>query len=493
MKIYEKPLIFVKRIKEAYEKDNGNFLNLIPKVMELNQDSTKKQVSIIDLALYQLFKDKLTEEADEERAELKLLKKYYYPSQIDLSLDITECSLDDLLNIHNCLEYSQKDEFLLIHYNEIGVWTNPYVSSTCDRWEIYDGFLAQCRSCIINLKTLNFTTLPFYKFRNLNESEDYQQEKIEKRLQKAKIIEWSDKLDGSMIQMRNINDDRFWKGIIVSTSGNINSKRANQLIDVLNFLKEHETYAKFTKDFSDYTCLFEWIHGNDPHIVQYDKSQWGLHLIGMRNIHNGELKTYHEVIGLAKEYQLPCTTIYSETLDSVLAKLNSFKCSEKEGYVLNIDGFLVKVKCDDFVGMVKVIQEAGSFNSIIRYVTSGTLDDMLSKIPQEYQKRVMEKVDKIYTFERTITEIVERFLHKIPKDYSRKEAMIYIRANVPKRLQRHVISMYLGQELDILVKHKNTECPSYIKESDIDNMYLYLKKFELVNVLNIIQKNKQAH
>lgn len=493
MQIYEKPLIFIQRIKEEYEKTNKKFIDLIPKVMELNSDIKRKQINILDLALYEIFKDKLIEIASEDRDELKLLKHYYYPTKINLSLDITECSLEDILNIHNCLEYSQKDEYLLIHYDEIGVWTNPYINSSYDRWKIYNGFLTECRSCIINLETLTFVTLPFYKFRNLNESEEYQQEKIEERIKKAKVIEWSDKLDGSMIQMRAIYDKRFWEGIIISTSGNINSARTNQLTDVLTYVNEQgKNYAKLAYDFPDYTCLYEWIHGNDPHVVQYDKSQWGLHLIGMRNIKNGHLKTYKEVIELANKYKLPCTTLYSETLESVLAKLKFFKCSEKEGYVLNIDGFLVKVKCDDFVGMIRIIQESASFNTIIRYVVHGTIDDMLAKIPEAYQDRVISKIDKIYAFEKTLSEIAQKFVNEIPKEASRKEAMLYISNEVPKKLRRYVIAMYLGTDLQILAKNKDTQCPSYIKESDIDKMYLYLERLKLVNALNSISINKQA-
>ena len=473
MKIFEKPLIFVKKVKELYEKTtNKAFLDLIPEVMEYNRkNQEKKLLSVVDLALYEVLKvENLLTEKKENIPMLKILSDYYEPKDINLFRRVEEFSLDDMVNIHNCLDFSQNEEYLLIHYNEIGVWINEFIPSTCDRWTIYDNFLTECRSVILDVKTMTIASLPFAKFRNMNEAEGYMQEEVEARIAKAKNIEFSNKLDGSMIQMKYLNDNRFWEGIIISTSGSINANKAYHLRDVLNYLNEHgEKIAKVVKDYADFTCLFEWIHGiNDPHIVQYDPSEWGLHLIGMRNVFTGELKTYREVIEIAQKYDIPCTDIYSETLSTILSTLRNFKSSEKEGYVLNVDGFLVKIKCDDFVGMVKLFQNFSSFNTIVQAVANETVDDMLSKIPKTYHPIVKEKVQRLYDFEKTLTEIINQYFEQIP-DGTKKDAMVFINEKVPKKLQKLVRFKYLNQELPIFVKFKDTSNPHYLKERELND------------------------
>jgi len=489
MKKFEKPLEYVKKIQSWYEKETGKtFFNLVEESNEWNKENQeKKQICCIDLALEELLDKILLKKSDEtilfakekELPLLSVMNRYYQPSKINLDAKIEELSIDDMVNLHNCLSYSQYDKYLLIHYNEIGIWTNSCIPRCSDRWNIYDEFLKECRSVILDLKTMKIISLPFAKFRNLNESEDYSLTIIQEKIKDAKLIEFADKLDGSFIQMRYIADKNLWNGILVSTSGSVNSFKNFHLQSVLKWLNKFgENYRKFCNEYSDYTCIFEWIHPTDKHIVSYDESQIGLHLVGMRNVKTGELKSYKEIITLANTFELQCTTLYSETLNSILSKLDDFESTEKEGWVLNIDGFLVKIKCNEFTEMFKIIQDSSSFNTILRCYTNNTLDDIIAKVPESCKDFIYEKVNKIVTSEQKFFNVIDKYTVQIPVNLNRKEVIDWIKKQVPKKLQPYVIAKYVGKSIEFLVRHKDTNCPSYLKEKEIDNWLEYLQKLE---------------
>lgn len=400
-------------------------------------------------------------------------------ADIDFSRDWKQMSLADMELFNSCLKYSLLDEFLLIHYDDTVMWRDWAKYGIEDVWGIYGGLLQECRSAVVNLDIMEYALLPYAKFRNLNESPEYSKEAVTERIARAgnAFVEFSDKLDGSMIQMRYLSDDRFWKGILVASSGSLYPQTSRQLADALAYLQTSGEQIREMVQAEPYlTFIFEWIDGkNDPHIVHYDEKDFGLYLVGLRDYENGSQWPYDRVIKTAEKFGVKHTRVYSMTLDEVMESLDKFSGAEKEGYVLNVDGFLVKIKCPDFVGLMKDAEASRSFNTIIRYVVSGTIDDYIAALPAGYRQDALEKVRKIRQYEQAVLSRVEAEFQKIPAGADRKTAMIRI-DEIPDGtgvIKGMVRARYLGKEVGILAKKKG-ESVQYLRESDIDR-YLGLE------------------
>ena len=215
--------IFAEAVKEICESQSSDNLYKFHQVHQSHQPQQPQQSSVI------------IDKADK--------------ADIDPNRNWSNLSLADILAFSKCLKYSLRDEFLLIRYEENEIWGNSAFRNVTDIWSIYDGLLQECRSAVINLDTIEYVLLPFAKFRNLNESPEYSIEAVKNRIEAAQTVEFSEKLDGSFMQMRFLGDSRFQDGIIVSSSGTLNPEKSRQLADVLKFLRaERAEGAKETEE-----------------------------------------------------------------------------------------------------------------------------------------------------------------------------------------------------------------------------------------------------
>lgn len=277
----------------------------------------------------------------------------------------------------------QYKEFLLLHYNFI----NQFDGNPDDFWDMYDGLYMECRSVVIDTKNNCLALVPFRKFRNLNEGKGCMLADIQERLKKAKHVEISEKLDGSMMSAR------WYDGkLLMASSQALNPGTSWRLADAIRMFYEDLHYTEMLMSNPEKTFIFEYISKKDAHVVQYD--QEGLFLIGMRCVDDvftgigGMEFSYKSVIEIAQKYRIPATKTFDKTLDQVLTELDDKKANEAEGFVVDIDGFKVKVKYNDYVSMHKMLTKLGSVNCIIRAIADDTYDDLLSKIPEAYRKRI---------------------------------------------------------------------------------------------------------
>ena len=249
----------------------------------------------------------------------------------------------DLLS---CLELNQYKNFLFLSY---GRYSNIYDGETeKDLWERYDGFYRECRSIVIDIIKDSIVLCPFRKFFNINELEETSLENIKSRIEKAYTIEFSNKLDGSM-QSATWHDNK----IIMVGSQAINLENSWRLQDGYRMIMKLPGYEKMLKEHIGITFIFEYISLKDAHVVKYKKEQEGLYLIGMRMNKTGNELPYHTVITIANIYGIPTTNIFDKTLDQVMNELDDKSSDEAEGFVINIDGYKVKVKYNDYVHIHK--------------------------------------------------------------------------------------------------------------------------------------------
>lgn len=377
---------------------------------------------------------------------------------------IAELNDELYLSMFEPIQTSQNGELVLVRYGEYSdVFGGESEIVYGEFWDRFDNFYRECRSIVINVVSDEIAILPFNKFFNINELDETNIDVVKERMLNAKSIEITDKLDGSMQCARFYNNK-----IIMSGSKSLSVNDSWRLADGYKMLTTNENYVQMLTENPDLTFIFEYLSYEDSHVVIYSEDDYGLHLIGVRNTITGELYSYNVMLDYAKKYNVKTTTLFvDKTLDEIMDSLDDYKSNEKEGFVLNIDNFMVKIKYNDYVAMHKILSQISSINLIIKAIGDGIFDDFISKIPTSYRQRVLDVAKKIFKYISLINADIEKYYNQtIELEFVEK--MKYIQQNVPKSLQWMIISKVKGNEIDV-IKRKSG---NYIKIKEIENFLL---------------------
>ena len=357
------------------------------------------------------------------------------------------------------LQLIEHNGLLLIRYgNYADVFGGEDDVTPEEFWDKYDGFYLECRSVVIDIAGNCLSITPFKKFRNLDECEETSLENISKRIKDAKCVEFSDKLDGSMQAARYYNNN-----IIMCGSTSLNPESSWRLKHGYYMLSNRAGYTDLIMDNPSLTFIFEYISMKDAHVVVYSKEQEGLYLIGIRNSVTGEEYSYADVNVYAEKYGVLSTKVFNKTLDEVINELDAKKSNEAEGFVVNIDGYKVKIKYNDYVNMHRVMSEISSVNLVIKNIADGTFDDMISKVPKAYKNRVMKTANIVFKYIHDTELKINEYFDKAPKD-DKKEFMLCVETNVPNKIKAFVRERYYGKEYN-LIKSKSGR---YLKINEME-------------------------
>lgn len=394
---------------------------------------------------------------------MKIKEDYYnkfHDNEKDFKVWLEKLNNKKYNDIFNSLQTNQKDNYLLIRYGIAEMQEGM--------WEDENSIYRECRSLVIDLEKEEIVTCPFRKFFNLNEVKENNIDTIKKDIEKAKIFEITNKLDGSMQCARWYNNNIFMNGSMALDKNA--SFRLEEGISMLN-----DNYKRMIKENQDYTFIFEYISLKDVHVVLYNKSQEGLYLIGIRNCYTGEELSYANIKRFSKKYNVPMTNIESISFGEMLSQMKTYKSSDKEGWVLNIDGHKVKVKCDDYVQLHRILDKYASVNVIIKNIADDKFDDMMSKIPDNYKDRILSIANKIIEYRDNTLNRIDKYYKLAPKE-SRKEFMIWVTNNCPKSIQGYVRNIYLNKPNNVLMKGY---C-GYKKLKDMDIADSFSELFESI-------------
>ncbi len=351
------------------------------------------------------------------------------------------------------LQINQWNEFILIRYGleemQRGMWE--------DKNSIY----RECRSIVLDIKNETLVLTPFRKFFNLNEVEENQLDNVQKEINQAKAIEITNKLDGSMQNARWYNNQIFMTGSMA-----LNPEKSWRLKDGYSRLTDN--HKQIIKQNPQYTFIFEYISLKDSHVVLYKKEQEGLYLLKMRNTCTGEQLSYNKTLEYADKYNVPMTKIENRSFAEILQLSKVLKSNEKEGWVLDIDGHMIKLKCDDYIQLHRLLDKISSINVIIKNIADNKYDDMISKVPDSYKPRVEKIANYIFNYKNKINKQINKYYDIAPKQ-DKKEFMIWVSKNTPKEIQGYIRSMYLGKEVNVL---KTTNRYKRLNEIGIDKSYL---------------------
>lgn len=357
------------------------------------------------------------------------------------------------------LELNQRGGYILIRYGKFSsAGDGQYEITVEDLWNADNGFFLECRSVVIDLEAEAIVIAPFRKFRNLNECPENDIKIVTEEIKNARTVEITNKLDGSMQCLRWYNGDYFMTG-----SQALDPDKSWRLADGISRLTNK--YKVMAKENENLTFIFEYISLADAHVVKYTKEQEGLYLIGIRDVYTGRQYSYKEISDFATKYDIPMTEIFDKTFDEVLNDIRTIKSDDMEGFVVNIDGHMIKVKGDDYVQIHKVLSKISSINLIIKSIAEDTIDDLYSKVPAAYKPRVrtVEKIVRKYISDMELE--VNDWYAKAPKA-DRKEFMIWIDNNIPNKFKGYVRNKYLGIENNY-IKYGSEKCPGYRKLNEM--------------------------
>lgn len=417
--------------------------------------------------------NKLVEIKNEYKKRIGYITYYYKDDFIDESQTCVERWVEHLNGIEPFNQYKEyKDLLDYLEMNQYGTmvlvrygrYSNVYDGETEasgeDFWDRYDGFYRECRSVVIDIEKECIVLCPFSKFFNINELEETSVKNIQKRIKNANCVEFSDKLDGSMQSARWYENQ-----IVMAGSQAINPDNSWRLEDGYRMIYELSGYKKMLQEFPNFTFVFEYISLRDAHVVKYKKEQEGLYLIGMRDINTGVELPYDTIMNIANEHNIPTTKVFNKTLDQVMIELDDKSSDEAEGFVINIDGYKVKVKYNDYVHIHKALSKLSSINLIIRSIADGQYDDLLSKLPFAYHDDVKKVASIVFDYIRKTENTINEYYNSAPKE-NIKEFMIYISENVPKCYQGYCRAKYYGYDINV-IKSNNEKCPHYKKLKDM--------------------------
>lgn len=376
---------------------------------------------------------------------------------------VKEVGTETEIKMAEILQFNRYKDFILIRYGSYTDILSGETEITMDSmWDIYDGFYRECRSLVIDIRNEIIVLSPFKKFRNLNEGQENTIENVNRMISTCKSFEVSNKLDGSM------QSASFYNGeIVMAGSQAIDMNESWRLQDGYRMLMENEGYISMVKSHPSLTFIFEYISLKDAHVVKYKKEQEGLYLIGVRDKRNGKICSYKEVLHFAKQYKVKTTSVFNKNMEDVMNDIKKYKSNEMEGFVLNIDGFMLKVKCDDYVQIHKTISHMSSTNGIIKAIADDNFDDFISKIPEAYKERIWEVAKIIFEYLYRINKYVKEqtqictFLSQSKKDF-----MIYVNKKYPKNIKGYIINEYLGRENNF-IKSGNEKQPHYKKLNEM--------------------------
>ena len=331
------------------------------------------------------------------------------------------------------LQFNQKGDLLLIRYGlaemQEGMWNDK------------NSIFRECRSIVIDLHNEEIVVAPFRKFFNLNEVEENNMNNVIKEILNDNVIavNFMDKLDGSM------QTARFYNGKIHMFGSMALSKDDSwRLEDGINLLTSG--MKSMIEDCPDLTFIFEMITRRDAHVVNYGSEFEGLYLIGIRNTLTGQELSNHDLYIISEPYDVPMANpdfvwirgIHSETRligefkNLINEATKKYKADEKEGWVIEIikedmSVRRVKLKCDDYVQIHRVLDRIASINVVIHSLADGTYDDMISKVPDAHKERISAIKDESMRYARLKLEVSLRYVNYIRGEFTTlKDAMIYI-------------------------------------------------------------------
>ena len=371
-------------------------------------------------------------------------------------------TFDVIKKICALLKFSYTEDYVLIHYKPYyslySEWAANFNKPYEMMWDEWDGLLRYCRGIVLERDTGKLVLNPYKKFFNIDELGECSEERITRLVENGTIVEFSEKLDGSLIVGRWYGGD-----FLLTSSGQIESARSKQLATAYELLTDN--IKKMMMNYPKLTFMFELISKDDPHVVKYDGAD-RLVLTGIKSTTSEYTLSYKETIKIGEMYGVPHTTVFDLKLGSVFEMRKTKKATEGEGFVANIDGYRVKIKYEDYFRAHSAFS-ALTPNKIVRAVIDGEVEELKlwCSGEEEFIDEVAEKVGRFVNIkDMLIKKYYNTIMKTKPKD--KKEFIQKLETQVSDYLKPFVIMMYDEKySPEVLLKSK---AGRYVTYDDIE-------------------------
>jgi RNA ligase len=318
---------------------------------------------------------------------------------------------------YGTVNVGQKDELLIFNYA---------IRTTYERrWNYFERV---SRGLIVHRKTGEIVARPFDKFFNWGEGG---------RTSNSRIITVTEKIDGSLGILY-----RTPEGYHIATRGSFADRQAVWATD---FLQRYN----LTGLPDELTLLFEIIYPENRVVLDYG-SREDLVLLAARNRFTGDyLPHAPDVCDLAEKYGFSLPRVYSfESVDDVLHALRALE-PNNEGWVVEFaDGSRFKFKSSHYLQLQRTILNL-TFKNILAAMASGTIDQLLEVVPEEFLTVTRQWVQEIQeTQERIKLELSDIFA-AAPKE-SRKDFALWVQQFDPP-IKVYLFALYNERDITPLI------------------------------------------
>lgn len=292
----------------------------------------------------------------------------------------------------------------------------------------------QSRSVTIDIENDEILTYPFTKFFNIDENYMTKLENIQNMIKYTSDITITDKLDGSMQTARYL-DDKDTIFMTGSQSTSLSIKDSWRLQSGWKMIHDDDNYIHMIKQFPNYTFVFEHISEEDVHIVDYDKKDYGMYLIGITNMVTGQEYSYKSIISLAQAFNVKHVKIEDISFEELWKYKASIKANDKEGWVVDINGYKFKCKGDEFIDIHNVMNLDALPKLIIKSINDNTIDDVRAKAPKSYLNVFDKTCKEVMDFINKKESKILKLYHNSPRHLDTVEYMKWVSKNCDKQYQ----------------------------------------------------------
>jgi hypothetical protein len=362
----------------------------------------------------------------------------------------------------NCIDYGRKGDYWILNYQQ-GGGRNEYNRL--------------CRGLVVHQPTGLIHSFPFARFFNFGEKDA-----VPLDFSNAEIME---KMDGTMVGVsfpsRNPEEPLWQTRKMLSTHDNNFEMKSfyGENFKLMTLIGEYVKKLVFNKAYTHCTWVFEFIHKHTQVITKYNPDQYGLYLIGCR-----DLDTYHEfsekeLDGLAVSIGAKRPRRWDAVAShDLIVQMFSDHPKDFEGFVVREreTANRNKVKSDDYVKVHHLLTKI-SYKNLLPLWIAGEQDEVVTYFPQ-----AQEKIDKIAAaFEKFADTAVEKILFWHNKKLTRKELAMLLTGQVGNEKEDN-------QVLRGLIFQHDTEArkgPVDVKELVVQN----LKKASVYKLKELLALN----
>lgn len=331
-----------------------------------------------------------------------------------------------------------KDEFIVAERDEFTIVN--YIVTKEDSFD--HPILRECRGLIFGLDG-KVIARRYHKFFNVGEKEETLPANIS--MTDPHVI--LDKLDGSMVtpipvQFNGKTHYRWGTKMGITSIG----------MDVEKYVVECPKYDLFVREldggqWNAVTPIFEWCSRSNKIVIDHPEDK--LVLTAVRYNESGIYMPYSAMKSFAGIYDIPVVEAFDPVVDLDAFVERTRALEDTEGFVVRfLDGHMVKVKCDWYVNLHRIVSSMAKERHIILMILDNKLDDIKPFLNDEQKNRLGDYEKDFWAEIERNRKIIQKTYIRM-KDYSskdRKRFAVYYAPNLEPTMRSMMFSLWDNYE-----------------------------------------------